>query len=66
MDLKHHNDWVPPQLSGFVCTFYPAAPGSSPKDPIYAFINLYLIASFGKDKYKRKRGRDCTIFLKKN
>ena len=25
-------------LSGFVCTYHPAAPGSSPKHAIYAFI----------------------------
>ena len=29
-------------LSGFVCTFHPAAPGSNPKHTIYAFINLNL------------------------
>ena len=29
---------VPPQLSGFVCAFHSAAPGSSPKHVIYAFI----------------------------
>ena len=28
---------VPPKLSGFVCTFHPAAPGSTPKHAINAF-----------------------------
>ena len=29
---------VPSWLSGFVCAYYPATPGSSPKYAIYAFI----------------------------
>ena len=33
---------VPPWLSGFVCTFDPAALGSNPKHTIYAFINSNL------------------------
>ena len=32
----------PPQLSGFICTFHPAAPGSSPKHTIYAF-SFYIV-----------------------
>ena len=31
----------PPQLSGFVCAYHPAAVGSNPKHTIYAFFNLY-------------------------
>ena len=31
---------VLPKLGGFVCAFHPAAPGSSPKQTIYTFINL--------------------------
>ena len=31
---------VPPYLSGFVCAFHPAAPGSSPKHSIFTLISL--------------------------
>ena len=27
-------------LSEYICTYHPAAPGSSPKHTFYAFINL--------------------------
>ena len=43
---------VPPYISGFVCPFHLAAPGSSPKHTIYAFINLYLNCSLWN---RRKR-----------
>ena len=37
MAAKHDNyKEVLPQLSGFVCAYHPAAPGSSPKRTIYA------------------------------
>ena len=66
--LKTSNG-VPPWLSGFICAFHPATPGSSTKHTIYAFINLYstiynLYFTFGKDENK-KRGRDWPIFFKK-
>ena len=49
---------VPPYLSGIVCAFHPAAPGSRPKHTIYAFINLnFWIASCGKDENKKKEAR---------
>ena len=31
---------MPPQLSGFVCSFHPATPGSNPKHTVNALINL--------------------------
>ena len=37
-DKKSISWGVPPQLSGFVCAYHPAAVGSSPKHTIYAFI----------------------------
>ena len=33
----------PPQLRGFVCAYQPAAPGSNPKQTIYAFFNFILL-----------------------
>ena len=33
---KNINSGVPPLLNGFVCTYHPTAPCSSPKDTIYA------------------------------
>ena len=45
--------WVPPWLSGFVCAYQPAAPGSSPKHTIYAFIfvvEFVLLLSCEKQK----------------
>ena len=33
-------------LSGFVCAYNPAAPGSSPKHTIYAFIMYSICAIF--------------------
>ena len=42
MSLNSGNDAIAQLLSGFVYIFHPAAPGSSPKHTIYAFINLYL------------------------
>ena len=60
---------VPPQLSGFVCAFHHAAPGSTPKHSIYAFIiyseNLYYICPcvVKKDENKPKRGRVWPIFF---
>ena len=33
---------VPPQLSGFVCAYHPAAPGLSPKHTIYTF-SIYKV-----------------------
>ena len=50
------NDWVTPQLSGFVCTYHPAAPGLSPKHTIYAFsfIVFVLYLSFEKNENKHK------------
>ena len=39
--------WGTPQLSGFVCTYHPAALGSSPKLTIYTFIiNSQICALF--------------------
>ena len=40
------------KLSGFACAFHPAAPGSSPKDTIYAWINL--LSTVEKDENKQK------------
>ena len=44
------------KLSGFVCAYHPAAPGSSPKHTIYAFsfIVFVLYLSFEKNKNKQK------------
>ena len=44
---------VPPKLSGFVCAFHPATPGSNPKHTIYAFFNLNLNLSC--DMLKRRK-----------
>ena len=65
--LKTSNG-VPPWLSGFICAFHPATPGSSTKHTIYAFINVYftiynLYFTFGKDENKN-RGLDWPIFKK--
>ena len=41
----------PQQLSGLICAFHPAAPGSSPKHTIYAFysqILYYIVIVFRK------------------
>ena len=64
---------VPLQLSGFVCAFHPATPGSSPKHTIYAFsiyivqiVYLSLELECEKNENKTKRGRDWPIFYKKN
>ena len=39
---KNINSGVPPLLNGFVCTYHPTAPCSSPKDTIYAKIEYEL------------------------
>ena len=47
---------MPPELSGFVCAYHIAAPGSSPKHAIYAFsfIVFVLHLSYEKNKNKQK------------
>ena len=45
---------MPPWLSGFVCAYHPAAPGSSPKHTIYGFIVFVLYLSCEKDENKQK------------
>ena len=55
---------VPPQLSGFVCTYHYAASGSNPKHTIYTFlVKLCTILSLclEKDNNKQKRGRNWPI-----
>ena len=54
------------KLSGFVCAFRPAAPCSSPKHTIYAFIINLLNCVVWKRLKKQKRGRDWPISFKKN
>ena len=41
-------------LSGFVCAYNPAAPGSSPKHTIYAFIIYSICAIFVMWKERKK------------
>ena len=53
------------QLSGFVCAYHSAAPGSSPKYTIYTFFiyNVFVLyLSCEKNKNKQKRGRVWPIF----
>ena len=33
---------MPPEFSGFICAFHPAAPSSSPKHAIYTF-SIYIV-----------------------
>ena len=44
-----HTFGVPPYLSGFVCAFHSAAPGSNPKHTIYDFLKN-IMHTFGKLK----------------
>ena len=51
---------VPPQLSGFICTFHPAAWGFSPKHTIYAsiiLINFMLFLSLHCEETKINKKR---------
>ena len=67
-----HTFGVPPYLSGFVCAFHSAAPGSTPKHAIYTFFNYsqicarFIHAMWEKNENKQKRGRVWPIFYKKN
>ena len=56
----------PPQLRGFVCAYYPAAPRLNPKETIYDFFNLYCCNCYFKEKRRKysKRGWDWPIFKK--
>ena len=63
---------MPPQLSGFVCTFHPAAPGLSPKHTIYAFsidivqiVNLLLELECEVNENKQKEAGIGPIFFEK-
>ena len=59
---------VPSWLSGFVCAYYPATPGSSPKYAIYAFIiscKFLLYFSCEKNENKHKEA-GFGPFLKKS
>ena len=40
--VKPFDVGVPPQLSGFICTYHPAAPGSSHKHTIYAICAIFV------------------------
>ena len=40
-NLTLRQDYGPLLLRGFVCAYDPAAPGSNPKQTIYAFFNLF-------------------------
>ena len=53
----------PPQLSGFICAYHPAAPGSNPKHTIYAFFNLYRNCNEKRTKIKKRPG--LPIFKKR-
>ena len=53
-------------LSGFVCIFHPAAPGSSPKHTIYAFSNLFMNCVVWKDENKQKEAEIGPFFIKTN
>ena len=54
---------MPALLSGFVCAYHPATPGSSPKHTIYAFYSqiLYLIVIVLR---KRRKYTKEAIFKK--
>ena len=51
-------------LSGFVCAFHPAAPGSIPKHTIYAYVYMLISELCGKDENKQREAR-IGPFLKK-
>ena len=71
LHLKNCSDCsgVPPQLSGIVCAYHPAAPGSSPKQAIYAFSFIVFVfvlyLSCEKNENKQKRGRVWPILKKR-
>ena len=46
--------WVLPYLSGFICTYHPAAMGSSPKPTIYAQI-CAIFVMWKEPKWTKKR-----------
>ena len=52
-------------LSEYICTYHPAAPGSSPKHTFYAFINLDWFVTWGKDENQQKEA-GIGLFFKKN
>ena len=57
---------MPPLFSGFICAYHPAAPGSSPKHTIYAFISYSQIVCFiCHVKRTNIKGRVWPIFKKK-
>ena len=60
MEKKRCTLTVPPYLSGFVCTFHPAAQGSTPKHAIYTFI---IYSQIWAMRCEKSRGRVCPIFF---
>ena len=57
------------KISGFICAFDPAAPGSSPKHTFYAFIiysQICAIFVMWKEQNKQKEAGFGPFFKKKN